>query len=109
MKLLSSFLLTLLAVYLSVSILAQPMTSRQSPAVRNGQRLYAQSCTSCHDAHSTIRKAGPGMMGYFNTRHPRPTDSSVRAIIAKGKGTMPGFSNFTDMQMNELITYLKTL
>jgi mono/diheme cytochrome c family protein len=75
----------------------------------NGQRLYVQSCASCHDAHSTMHKAGPGLKGYYGGHHPVPVDAQVRVIIAKGKGTMPGFSSFSPAQMNDLIAYLKTL
>jgi len=102
-------LMTVGILALSTSILALSAASPPSSTVRNGQRLYAQSCASCHDAHSTNRKVGPGLKGYYEEHRPRPTDAGVRAIIVNGKGKMTGFSSFNQSQMNDLIAYLKTL
>src|SRR5882762_3500759 len=109
MKLSLTSLVVGYALCLSISSLAQSAKITSNPATGYGQHLYAQSCAVCHDAHSTTPKAGPGMKNYYSTHHPPPTDTTVRAIIAKGKGTMPGFSYLNQKQMNDLIAYLKTL
>jgi mono/diheme cytochrome c family protein len=109
MKFFLASLFAVFALYLGISALAQPERTSSSPAVRNGQRLYTQSCASCHDARSTVVRIGPGLKSYYSAHSPRPTDANVRAVIAKGKGTMPGFNNLSQEQMNDLIVYLKTL
>jgi mono/diheme cytochrome c family protein len=77
--------------------------------VSNGRQIFARSCGGCHDTHSSIRRAGPGLKSYYRNHQPRPTDAQVRALISRGKGAMPGFSSFTRGQTDDLIAYLKTL
>lgn len=78
------------------------------PPVAEGRRVFNQSCSACHDATGTAAKSGPSLNGYYR-RRPRPTDSSVRAIVYGGKGRMPAFSTLDDTQMGDLLAYLKTL
>jgi mono/diheme cytochrome c family protein len=82
-------------------------TSAQT--ISNGQRIFAQSCASCHDAHGTAMKSGPGLKNYYREHRPRPSDAAVRSVIQQGRGTMPAFSNLNPAQLNDLIAYLKTL
>lgn len=90
---------------------ASPSTGKPSEAsIKNGQRIFVQSCASCHDAHTDKAKIGPGLKGYYATHRPKPVDASVRGIIEQGKGTMPGFSSsIARPQTDDLIAYLKTL
>jgi quinoprotein glucose dehydrogenase len=78
-------------------------------SVVQGQRIFSQSCASCHDAHGTIVKSGPALKNYYREHQPHPTDASVRAVIRQGKGTMPAFSTLSKSQTDDLIAYLRTL
>jgi mono/diheme cytochrome c family protein len=84
-------------------------TGNVSHSTANGKRIFAQFCASCHDAHSTTSRVGIGLQDYYRQHQPHPTDSSVRTIILKGKGAMPGFSILSGSQANDLIEYLRTL
>ena len=75
----------------------------------NGQRIFTQSCASCHDAHSATPKVGIGLQSYYRQHTPRPTDVSVRAIIQQGKGAMPAFTTLSKSQTDDLIAYLRML
>jgi cytochrome c1 len=50
---------------------------------------------------------GPSLKGYYTGQH--PNDAAVRELIIRGKGTMPGFSSFSDAELADLVAYLKTL
>jgi len=93
------------------ALAANPPSGKPSgPAIKNGQRIFIQSCASCHDAHTDKVKSGPGLKGYYTARRPRPADAHVREIIEQGKGTMPGFAaSIAGSQADDLIAYLKTL
>jgi mono/diheme cytochrome c family protein len=71
--------------------------------------MFGEYCGSCHSVHSSNSLAGPGFKGLYRTRQPRPSDSAIRAIIARGKGKMLPFGNLSSVQIDELIAYLKTL
>jgi len=105
----TSCLVDVCALCVCLFILTMLARSAPSPAATNGQHVYARSCASCHDAHSTVSKVGPGLKGYYSSHHPPPSDAKVLAIIVKGKGRMLGFSSLSQEQMDELIAYLKTL
>ena len=77
--------------------------------IRHGQQTFGEYCASCHSARSYTSLAGPGLKGFYSTHQPRPSDSALRAIIARGKGKMPAFGNLSPVQIGELIVYLKTL
>jgi mono/diheme cytochrome c family protein len=76
-------------------------------AVVNGKHLFNQSCSVCHDTRGASPKSGPELKNYYRHR-PRPADATVRTIIQKGKGKMPGFSTFSKSQTDDLLAYLKT-
>jgi mono/diheme cytochrome c family protein len=101
---LSAFSLALIA-----GVHAQATEKTGARNVLNGRQIFAQSCAGCHDAHSSIRRAGPGLKSYYHNHQPRPADAQVRDLISRGKGAMPGFSSFTRRQTDDLIAYLKTL
>jgi len=88
---------------------AQSSRGPSMDAIRHGQQMFGEYCASCHSARSFSSLAGPGLKGFYSTHLPRPSDSAVRAIIARGKGNMPGFGNLSAVQIDELIAYLKTL
>jgi mono/diheme cytochrome c family protein len=88
---------------------AQASRGPSTPAIRHGQQTFVEYCGSCHSARSSNSVAGPGLKGFYSTHQPKPSDSSVRAIIARGKGKMPAFASLSATQIDELIAYLKTL
>jgi mono/diheme cytochrome c family protein len=92
-----------------VRTVAQSSRGPSTQAIRHGQQMFGEYCGSCHGAHSSSSLAGPGFKGFYSTHQPRPSDSVIRAIIARGKGKMPGFGNLSAVQIDELIAYLKTL
>ncbi len=95
---------------LEMTMSASPaLHNSATPAVKNGERIFAQSCSSCHAAHTATSLIGPGFEGYYTTHRPRPTDAKVRIVITQGKGTMPSFSSLGETETDELIAYLKTL
>jgi mono/diheme cytochrome c family protein len=71
--------------------------------------MFGEYCASCHSTRTSSSLAGPGLKGLYNAHEPRPSDSALRAIIARGKGKMPAFGNLSTVQIDELIAYLKTL
>jgi mono/diheme cytochrome c family protein len=88
---------------------AQTSHSQATLAARNGQRVFAQSCASCHDVRSRNQLAGPGLKGYYTTHRPVPKDDDVRNIIMHGKGSMPSFGSLSSVEIDDLVVYLKTL
>lgn len=88
---------------------AQSSRGPSTQAIRHGQQVFGEYCGSCHSVHSSSSLAGPGFKGFYSTHQPRPSDSAVRAIIARGNGKMPAFASLSAVQIDELIAYLKTL
>jgi mono/diheme cytochrome c family protein len=78
-------------------------------AIRHGQQTFGEYCAFCHSTRTSSSLAGPGLKEFYRTHQPKPSDSAVRAIIAKGKGKMPAFGNLSAVQIDGLIAYLKTL
>jgi mono/diheme cytochrome c family protein len=91
-----------------VAVAGQVSRSALSANAAKGEKLFAQSCASCHEAHSRNQLIGPGLMGYY-TEHPAPSDATVRELITRGKGAMPGFRSFSSTELADLIAYLRTL
>jgi mono/diheme cytochrome c family protein len=93
-----------------VVVVPRAVTSQNTarePASK-GRRIFVQSCSSCHDALGTTAKSGPSLKSYYQ-RQPRPADAAVRTIIEQGRGRMPAFSLLDELQINNLVAYLKTL
>jgi mono/diheme cytochrome c family protein len=103
---LSCILYALISAFVSV---AQAPRFTVGPQAAAGRKLFAQSCASCHEVDSRNQFVGPGLRGYYTEQHPSPDDAAVRELIIRGKGTMPGFTSFTDTELAELTAYLKTL
>jgi mono/diheme cytochrome c family protein len=83
-----------------------------TPAFR-GEGWFQQNCSVCHVG--LWEKQGQGkppalsLTGVLKGAS-AAREAAVRAQIQKGSPNMPGFQNtFTDAQLEELITYLKTL
>ena len=81
-----------------------------------GKKTYTDKCLVCHGtkgngkgpAAMALRPAPPDFTdsGFWDEK----TDEALAGVIRKGKpGTpMGGYGEFTDEQLNDLISYLKT-
>jgi mono/diheme cytochrome c family protein len=87
-------------------------THSDTPAFR-GEGWFQQNCSVCHvglwEKQGQGKPTGPSLTGVLKGATPA-REAAVRAQIQKGSQNMPGFQNtFTSAQLEELITYLKTL
>ncbi len=78
-----------------------------------GKEVFEQ-CGVCHSATTGEKKMGPSLKGLFKKEKmangQKPTDSSVLAMINKGKGTMPAFADVLSAdEKADVLAYLKTL
>jgi mono/diheme cytochrome c family protein len=106
----SAFLSLVVIWWIASPILVEAAEEpRPAPSVKTGERLFLQSCASCHDAHSQNRVVGPGLKGYYTSHFSAAKDETIRDIILHGRGTMPAFSTFNRSEIDDLIAYLRTL
>lgn len=94
-------------------VAAFPGAAQQKGDPAKGKEVYDQ-CAVCHSATTDEKKMGPSLKGLFKkakmTNGQKPTEANVRAIIDKGKGTMPAFGDIlTAEEKDHLLAYLKTL
>lgn len=92
---------------------AFPAAAQQKGDPAKGKEVYDQ-CAVCHSATTDEKKMGPSLKGLFKkaklTNGQKPTEANVRALIDKGKGTMPAFGDvLTAEEKDHLLAYLKTL
>ena len=83
-----------------------------TPAFR-GEGWFQQNCSVCHvglwEKQGQGKPPAPSLTGVLKGAS-AARETAVRAQIQKGSPNMPGFQNtFTNAQLEELITYLKTL
>lgn len=101
----------LCTAFLLASVLPAAAQQKGDPA--KGKEVYDQ-CAVCHSATTDEKKMGPSLKGLFKkakmTNGQKPTEANVRALIDKGKGTMPAFGDvLTAEEKDHLLAYLKTL
>jgi mono/diheme cytochrome c family protein len=101
-------LLAIFAFLYAVTVIPPTVVSQHTPSTSNGQRLFTQSCSACHDTHGTATKSGPELKNYAQ-HQPHPTDAQIHTIIQQGKGKMPAFTTLSKSQTDDLVAYLKTL
>lgn len=101
-------LLLTLPISLSIPI-GTAQDARKSPNVNAGERLFLQSCATCHDTRSKERLVGPGLKGYYASLRPETRDETIHDIITRGRGTMPAFSTLNSTEIDQLISYIRTL
>jgi mono/diheme cytochrome c family protein len=82
-------------------------------ALRRGEALFYQRCSLCHLPRIRKDKTTPGpapsLTGILKGAD-KDLENSVREVIMKGSLRMPGWQYaLKPAQMDELITYLKTL
>jgi mono/diheme cytochrome c family protein len=79
-----------------------------------GRRVYEAKCEACHDPYSGNGRNGPSLRGIYRKPY-LPSgipanDERVSEIIVSGKSKMPGLgTSISEAQLQDLLTYLKTL
>ena len=87
----------------------QKMTEQQT----NGESLFMQRCSLCHVSRhykaGPQPTVGPDLSGMFKSATPAQ-EKALREIILKGGPNMPGYQYaFDAKQMDDVISFLKTL
>jgi cytochrome c5 len=68
-----------------------------------GATLYQDNCAKCHGTE------GEGVASSPDIRSTKRTKQQIKQLITHGVGEMPAFSNFTETELDQLITYLLEL
>lgn len=69
-----------------------------------GAAVYAANCAVCHgDKLEGIAPSLPALRGVGD----RYSEEKLLALIRKGKGTMPGFTNLTSQESDSLMRFLR--
>ncbi len=71
-----------------------------------GQELYEQSCASCHGG---LGGGGVGPALDAGSNAESLTDEQIAGAIEVGPGTMPGFGQLTDAQVDSLVEFIRSL
>ncbi len=80
-----------------------------------GNEIFDEQCSSCHNAYSTDRKAGPGLKWLYSRdkleSNGKPvSDTSVLEKIDSGGKGMPAFKQtLSGDDKADVIAYLRTL
>jgi mono/diheme cytochrome c family protein len=77
-----------------------------APVGPPGQTVYLDACARCHGADLLGRGGTPALSSY---RIASLGDQTMRLAIQYGKGEMPAFGGLTSTQVDDLISYLRTL
>jgi mono/diheme cytochrome c family protein len=95
---------------------ASKPTDSANHSAEEGKKVFTQRCATCHKTDSETKTIGPGLKGLggssrkFITTDTPVTDEALRKWILKGDGLMPPFEKvLNDKQVDDLVTYLKTL
>lgn len=104
---------TALTLALSALLLNSAAFAQKKGDPEKGKEVFEQ-CGVCHAHDTDEKKMGPSLKGLYKkakmTNGQKPTDASVLAIVNKGKGTMPAFSDVLSAEeKDDLLAYLKTL
>ncbi len=82
-------------------------------ATARGREVFVKHCAHCHRTDNTPTELGPGLGGLFGRRAlvngKDLNEGSVREIIRRGVGRMPGFQKLSAQEMDDLMRYLRTL
>ena len=85
-----------------------------NPQQARGRRVYEAQCERCHEPYSSRGVHGPslkklGSRQYLPSGMPM-NDDRLTDVIMMGKAKMPSFrGTINDRQLQDLLTYLKTL
>lgn len=86
---------------------------KDTAVMRRGESTFYQRCSFCHlpriRKEGTTPGPGPNLSGILKGAD-KQREATVRDFILKGSDRMPGWQySFKPAQMDELISYLKTL
>ena len=71
----------------------------------SGGQIYSQNCAVCHGADRAGQPGGiPALTGIAD----RLTQDQIKATIQDGRGRMPSFQQFSNVDLDALITFLST-
>ena len=76
-------------------------------SMKPGDALFHQKCAGCHNKQpgDTSPFGPPNLHGIFQKKLLTPAEASD--VIRHGRGAMPSFGTFSDIQVEELLAYLK--
>ncbi len=77
--------------------------AKDKPAGSPGEAIYRSRCSVCHGAD---RSGSPPSFPSLIEVDKRLTDQQIIDTIHQGKGRMPAFATFSDMQLQSLLRYL---
>lgn len=80
---------------------SSPAAPSGDPVLVEGQKVYSSNCAGCHGA-SGQGGFGKKIAGVVTTDYPNVADQI--ALIANGKGAMPGFSQKLSAEQIEAVT-----
>ena len=91
-----------------------PLLNTDAESINRGKKLYEESCAFCHDPYSTNSLVGPGLKGILkNPTLPsskRPsTPENITTQLKTPYKRMPSFSNLSQANVTDLISFLNTL
>ena len=73
-----------------------------------GVELYDAACARCHAGDGRGTLAGPDI-GPGSDSAIELSDDQLRGVIVIGPGTMPGFPNLTEEQVDSLVAHMRLL
>jgi hypothetical protein len=78
-----------------------------------GSRIFQSLCAGCHSPDTAFRKTGPGLKNLFGQPLPESglpaTEESIQRQIHTPRGNMPAFPTLRGRDMDDLLSYLRTL
>ena len=81
------------------------LTALPRQEVATGEAIYLKKCARCHGADGT-----KGRSGAANLQLSKMENGMISQIIQNGKKPMPAYkSKLTEDEINDLITYVKSL
>ena len=91
-----------------------PLLSTDTESITRGKKLFEESCSFCHDPYSTNSMVGPGLKGILknptlpSSKHPS-TPENIATQFKAPYNRMPSFSNLSQDNVVDLISFLNTL
>ena len=81
---------------------------------QQGADLFAKRCAFCHLTNSRKTKIGPGLKGLFQWKtlpvsNRSVTEENLRRQLTSPVKNMPSFPNFSEQEIQSLISYMKIL
>lgn len=72
----------------------------------SGKKVYEASCAACHGED---RKGTSGLFPSLVKIQHKLSRDGMKTLIRKGRGSMPGFPNLSDEEVNALINYISEI